>query len=394
MGSDPVATHVKETQAIREILQQACDRRELLILVTPFLRFESGFIAIEKQEMHVAATMSREEALYGLRSPELIIRFPHAMGFFEGPVQVLGLGMFGGNHTLRLSLPKALKENDQRTAYRVERVGRVEVTFSTERAEIYTATLMDLSLGGVRLHLHRDLQEGLLTPGDQILADIPLSTEIQLRTHARIRHVRGRSMGIEFEPKLPLNLKEPLARWVFLRREEERERIANRKEGQKQGERRGAGLPARAVVMVSSDEALERELREALTEDITLVRVSPAVQALKETIQQQPLLYIFHIACLRLDEKRRLKTLVEMVQRRAPILLLGNTVDGSLLFELAGEWKAQSALSWNPARGLFFQRLLRGMIRRHLDLEDVPMAPPQWPDDGEKDGDEAGRGGL
>lgn len=372
-----MASQIKDSQAIREILQQACDRRELLILVTPFLRFESGFIALDKQELQVSATMSREDALYGLRSPELIIRFPHALGFFEGSVQVLGLGMFSGNNTLRLSLPKLLKENDQRTAYRVERVGRVEVTFSTPKADIYTATLMDLSLGGVRLHLQRDLADGLLTPGDDILADIPLDSNIQLRTHARIRHCRGRSVGIEFEPKLPLEIKEPLARWVFLRREEERERIATRKEGQKQGERKGAGLvPARSVFLVSADEALEKEIQEAVSEDLTLVRIAPTVQALKETLQSQPLLFIFHITCLRLDEKRRMKALVEMIQRRAPILLLGNTVEGSCLFELVTEWKAQSALSWNPSRGLFLKRLLVGMIRRQMDLDDMPMAPP------------------
>jgi hypothetical protein len=66
---------------------------------------------------------------------------------------------------------------------------------------------------------------------------------------------------------------------------------------------------------------------------------------------------------------------VELVQARSPILLLGTQVDGSALFELSGEWKAASAMVWNPTRALFLQRLAQGIIRRHKHGGDSPMAP-------------------
>ena len=40
----------------------------MLILVTPYLRFESTFVAMEKDELLVQATMNREDAVYGLRT--------------------------------------------------------------------------------------------------------------------------------------------------------------------------------------------------------------------------------------------------------------------------------------------------------------------------------------
>ena len=150
-----MATTIKKREEILEVLTKACARRELLILVTPFLRFESSFVAVQGEELHVLATMSREDAVYGLRVPDLKLRFPHGLGFFEGAVGHLGLGLHEGRHTVKLSIPRALKENDQRGAYRVERVGRVPVTFGTPKANILLASLVDISVTGAQLHAQR-----------------------------------------------------------------------------------------------------------------------------------------------------------------------------------------------------------------------------------------------
>ena len=45
------------------------------------------------------------------------------------------------------------------------------------------------------------------------------------------------------------------------------------------------------------------------------------------------------------------------------------------LFELSSEWKATSAMAWNPERALFLQRLVQGILRRHEAGGDSPMAP-------------------
>ncbi len=377
-----MTTILKRQEDIRQVLVQACARRELLILATPYLRFESSFVALEGEELHVLATMSRDDAVFGLKTSELKMRFPQGMGFFETSVQLLGLGLHEGRRTVRLSLPRVVSENDQRVAYRVERVGRVEVTFSTPKPELYTATLLDLSTSGARIHLHRDLPEGALHPGDRIQVSIPLNDEISIQTGALVRHLRGRSLGLHYEPGPPPETLESLSRWVFLRREEERERLARRMELAVRPESRGS-FPELGILLISSDPDLERELRASLEEIRTLTRLAPTAQALKEALLAKPSLAIFHVGGAGLDERRRLKTLLEIAQRKVPTLLLGTELDGATLFELAGEWKASSAMTWHPGRNAFLLRLVRGMIRRHMDGGEGPLAPPETGSPGE-----------
>jgi hypothetical protein len=45
-----VTITIKGQNDIRELLAQACTRRELLILATPYLRFESSFVALGESE--------------------------------------------------------------------------------------------------------------------------------------------------------------------------------------------------------------------------------------------------------------------------------------------------------------------------------------------------------
>jgi len=371
-----LATLIKKTEEIREILQQACARRELLILDTPFLRFESGFLSLQGQEILAMATMSREDAIYGLRTSDLKIRFPHGLGFYEAPVKMLGLDMVEGRRTLRLSIPKSISENDQREAYRVERVGRVTVTFSTPKAQLHTATLVDISTTGARLLAQRDLTVDHLLVEDALDVTIPLSEEIQINARALVRHLDTRRMGIEFAPPLPPGLQEPLSRWVFLRREEELERLARRLELK---EPRGAGpesaLPPEGILLVSDDPELETALRGPLQSLRTLSRVQPSIQSVKDALVSRPALILFHLHDLSLDLRKRSKVLVEMALSRAPVLILGTEIDGATLFELSSEWKTASAMAWTPQRGAFLERLAQGIIRRHSSGGESPMAP-------------------
>jgi len=334
-------------------------------------------VALEENELHVLATMSRDDAVFGLKTNDLKMRFPQGLGFFETSVQMLGLGLHDGRRTVRLSIPKAVQENDQRVAFRVERVGKVEVTFSTPKPDLFTATLLDLSTSGARIHAHQDLPEGSVHPGDRIVVSIPLNPDIRIQTGALVRHMRGRSVGLQYQPELGAEILEPLSRWVFLRREEERDRIARRLELVVRPESRGGGLPELGILLISADPELENELRSTLEELRPLTRLAPTAQALKEALISKPSLAIFHVGGAGLDERRRLKTLMEIAQRKLPTLLLGTEVDGATLFELAGEWKASSAMSWTHGRGAFLQRLVRGMIRRHMEAGEGPMAPQE-----------------
>ncbi len=371
-----MATTIKKPEEILDILKKACGRRELLILATPYLRFESSFVAVEAEELHVLATMSREDAIYGLRTPDLKIRFPHGLGFYEAAVTSIGLGLHEGRRTVRVSIPKVIKENDQRVAYRVERVGRVPVTFGTPKANLHVAGLVDISTSGAQFHAQREVPAEEVGPGDQIVLDIPLSDQIKIHSGAIVRHLSGQRIGVQFTPKLPPDIEAPLSRWVFLGREEERERAARRLEEANAPElRMGTLLPEMSIVLVSLDASLEATLREVLQNIRPLIRLAPAVQELKEALQGKPSLVLFHINGTGLDERRRMKTLTEIAQRKVPILLLGTRVDGATLFELSGEWKASSAMVWNPERATFLQRLVQGILRRHEAGGDSPMAP-------------------
>lgn len=367
---------IKKVEDILEVLQDACVRKELLILVTPFLRFESGFLGIQDHEVHVQASMSREDALYGLQSPELRIRFPHGLGFYEAQTRLLGLGMFQNRRSLRLALPRLVEENDQRVAYRVERVGRIPVTYATRHNTFHTAALADISVTGARLHADRDLDPEVCAPGEQILLTVPVSDTLRFDAGAVVRHTRLRTMGVEFAPPLPQSVLEPLSRWVFLKREEERERIARRLEmGLPDVARPEANLPARGIILLSHDGDLEVSLAEILAVVQPLSRLTPSAQALKAGLASHPVLVILHMNALDLDSRRHAKVLAELLLHRAPLLLLGTGLEGGELYDFSGELKAVGAFAWTAARGPFFQRLVQGIIRRHRSGGESPMAP-------------------
>ena len=365
---------IKKSEEIHDVLRQACARQELLILATPYLRFESAFVGLQGAELHIQATMNRDDAMFGLRGPDLKIRFPDGLGFYEAPVEMLGLGMLGGRRTVRLSIPKMLQENDQRAAYRAERVGRVMVTYSTPRGDLVQGSLVDISTAGARLHTQRDVDPALISPGSVLRLSIPLAPEIQIEARAEVRHVGARSIGLVFRPPIPAVVEQPLSRWVFIRREENRERHAQKLETNERGVRERANGPS-GILLISTDPELEETLRTLLAPVQPLTRLPLAAQAIKDALATAPPLAIFHVSSTGLDERRRLKALVELTQNKVPVLLLGTQVDGPFLFELSGEWKASSAMVWNPSRGVFLQRLVQGIIRRHTLGGDSPMAP-------------------
>ena len=374
---DPLATAIKRADAIQQILAQACARNELVILVTSYLRFESFFVAVTGAELQVAATMSREDASFSLRGAELKLRFPMGLGFMEAPVRLLGLGVHEGRRTLRLSVPKALQENDHRTEYRADRVGRVMVTYAPPRGDLLQAALVDLNTRGARIHAQKDLAATTLQVGSVLVLSIPLADDLQIEARGEIRHMGPRTIGLKFEPRLPEEVEAPLSRWVFQRREEDQERLAMKRERSLLGGRKPTGEAPAGILLVSGDVELEEALREVLRPVQPLTRIPLSAQALKDALAGSPPLAIFHINGTGLDERRRIKALVELAAAKVPVLLLGTQLDGAALFELAGDWKAASALIWNPARGAFLQRLAQGIIRRQSQGGEGPLIPAE-----------------
>lgn len=374
---------IRNPETIAEILRRACDRHELMILVTPYLRFESSFLSMEGGDIQAAATMGKEDAMVGLRNANLRIRFPYGVSFLEAATQLKGFGMVEGRRTLRLAVPKTFQEEDHRGAYRVDHVGRVPVTFSTPRFDLVSGTLMDLSTTGARIYSARDFLEGELQLGDEMAVTIQLSDRIRINTNVKLRHVHGRAFGVEYRPQLDDSLLHPLSRWVFEKREEDLERATRRGV---ETTTPGSGdvatgpvpiLPPSGLVLVSSDLALEATLQELLGGLQPLRRVAPTMPALKEAFSQKPALVLYHVPSLNLDERRRLRPMVETLQGRVPFLLLGTGVEGGALLELGTELKATVSIVFHPERGTFFQRLVQGVLRRLYEGGESPMVPKE-----------------
>lgn len=368
---------IRNAETILDIFRRACDRRELLILVTPYLRFESSFVKVEGSEFQVVATMGQEDATYGLRNAGLKMRFPHGISFLEAPTELKGFGMHDGRRTLRLSLPEVLQDEDHRGSYRVDRVGRIPVTFSTPKYDLIVGTLVNISTTGARIYSSRDFGDGELEPGQDMAVTIQVTDQIRINSKVKLRHVQGRTFGVEYRPQLDEQVLHPLSRWVFEKREEDLERIAQR--GVETASPAGtakvvAGRPT-GLILVSGDVALEESLQGLLGGLQALQRVPPTMAALKDALALRPALVLYHLPSLSLDERRRLKPMVESLQGRVPFLLLGTGVEGGALLELGTELKAAVSIVFNPELGTFFQRLVQGVLRRTYEGGESPMAP-------------------
>ncbi len=372
-----VGNLIRNPETIAEIFLRACERRELMILVTPYLRFESSFLRVIGDDLHVAATMGREDAVFGLRSEDLRIRFPHGVSFLEAATQLKGFGMVDGRRTLRISLPATLQEEDHRGAYRVDRVGRVPVTFSTPKYDLITGTLVDISTTGARIFSTRDFGEGELQVGEDMAITVQLTDLIRINTQVKLRHVRNRTFGVEYRPQLDDHILHPLSRWVFERREEDLDRIARRGVETVATPEVGrvVSRPPTGLVLVSADEQLEATLKDLLGGLQPLTRIAPTMAALKKAYNEKPALVLYHLPSLNLDSRRRLKPMVEALQGRVPFLLLGTAIDGGALLELGSELRAAVSIVFNPERGTFFQRLVQGVLRRTYEGGESPMVP-------------------
>jgi len=172
----------------------------------------------------------------------------------------------------------------------------------------------------------------------------------------------------------------PPSRWVFENREGDLARLSRRgvETGQPSpgGAKVATGHPS-GLLLVSGDAALEGSLQELLGGLQPLWRIPPTMAALKEALNQRPSLVLYHIPSLSLDERRRIRTMTETIQGRAPFLLLGTAVDGGGLLELGSELKASVSIVFNPERGTFFQRLVQGVLRRVYEGGESPMMPSE-----------------
>jgi hypothetical protein len=349
---------------IREILGHACDRNQMVIVSTPYMRFETTFLHLEDTVVHCHANMDLEDAKYGLRSPDLKLRFPFSEHFYEGATRLLGLGQAKGRRSLQLTIPASLADGDYRQGYRVERVGRVPVTFSTRNYDLLTGTLVNISTGGLRLFLNRSYEEGELLLDDQIHVSFTLAGTIKINAKVKIRFVRDRVFGAEFRPGLDEDVLEPLSRWVAQRRSEDLAVLGRR--FAEEAEPRAVSETAELILFSSSSE-LGEQLASALPGDLPpLRRVSPVIQSVRELGPGSRALALFHVDGTSWEARKRLRTLAEALPPVVPFVLIGTGMEPGLLAELGSDLKAEWTYPLGQNPGAIFPRLLRGIFRKHF----------------------------
>jgi len=337
----------------------------MVIVSTPYMRFETTFLRLEDTVVHCHANMDLEDAKYGLRSPDLKMRFPFSEHFFEGATRLLGLGRAKGRRSLQLTIPASLEDGDYRQGYRVERVGRVPVTFSTRKYELLTGTLVNISTGGLRLFLNRSYEDGELLVDDQIHVSFTLAGTIRVNAKVKIRFVRDRVFGAEFRPGLDADVLEPLSRWVAQRRAEDLA-VLGRRAVQEEPESRGVD-DAVDLILFSSSGELGEQLASALPGDLPpLRRVSPVIQSVRELGPASRALALFHVDGASWEARKRLRTLTEALPPAVPFVLIGTGMEPGLLAELGSDLKAEWTYPLGQNPGAIFPRLLRGIFRKHF----------------------------
>jgi hypothetical protein len=331
-----VENAVRSGDLIREVLRSACAHSEIVILSTPYMRFETTFLRLEEDRFHCHANMTLEEARFGLRSPELKIRFPHGHHFYEGATRLLGLGRAVGRQSLQLAIPDELSDGDARRAYRVERVGRVTVTFSTRKYQLLLGTL-----GG----------------------------SIRINAKVQVRYIKEKVFGAEFRPPLAGGVLEQVARWAFQRQEEDTafamsRAIAEQESGAADS---GEGPGAAELVLVSASNELGERLTGMLADLLPpLRRVPPTIQSIRDLSPGRPTLVLFHLDSAAWESRKRLRMLAESLPAGLPYVVLGTGVETGLLFEVSSELKAAAAYLLPENPGSLFPRLLQGVCRKHF----------------------------
>lgn len=353
---------IRNDLAVRDALARACARQEMMILVTPYLRFESSFVGLDKDCLHAQLTMSADEALYGLHTPELHLRFPHGTGFLEARTRLAGLGTWNGKQTLRLAIPEGMEDDDHRGAYRVECLEEVPLRFRDGHHREQPGLLRNVSATGLRIEAEAPLLDLGIASGNTLDCILTLSEDLAFRARCLVRHAKDRVMGLEFMPPLAPEELEPLNRWIFRRREAEAERRSLLALEASEGHR--GPDTSTCLLLLSQDRALERHLRESLTDLPPLLRADPGIKSLKDALDFHPELLILHLREDTAEERLRLAMLAEYLGGRWPFLLLGTGVDNATLFDLSRQLRPAGTYLLTDTGLGFLVRLLQGILRR------------------------------
>ena len=350
--------------ALEGVLDELCDRKQLLLLATPYLQYESRFLERTGDELRIRATMGREAVRHTLTQGPVRLRFPWALSFFSGPTRVLEYVQEEGRRSLRVEMPRHLVLDEQRRAFRVDRTGASGGAMSDAAGNIVRLSLESISITGAGAFCIEPLPPDRFQPGRMVDLSLSLEQGFVLVAPARICHLEGQSLGLVFQPPLPEKELQRLAAWIAPREQDARRRWENRAELRAKAElaARPRSAPA-GVLLVSPDAGLKHQLA-AILEDLQPVRaISPAMIPFKEAAEAPPLLLLVDVRGEDIEGRYRLRALVEGSGIQAPVIVLGTSGEPEGARILASDLKA-FYLDWNPQQDVFFRRLVQGLIQK------------------------------
>jgi hypothetical protein len=340
-------------------------------LVTPYVKFQTNFLWMELAIFHVTATMSREDAQYGLKSPNLKVRFPHGQRLFSAATTLVGIGMAKGKNSLRLTLPTLLENDDNRRAFRVDKVGSVPVTFSSRKYDLLIGKLVNLSTGGAKIFLSEDFEDGEISVDDPIHVTIPLISELTINSKARVRHVKDRNIGLEFWPPLAEMVLDLLSRWVFQKKEESLSLSALPGGAPADGHPGGPLVPMVGeplIALIGGPPELEEQLRSLLAGLPTLRRFPANVQTVKALAPLSNTLALFFVESTAQDCLKRTQVLLELLQGKIPFFILATAIDSATLIGMANQWKAVNGCSIGAIGNSLLPRMVAGIFKKQFNL--------------------------
>lgn len=350
---------------LQSILQELGERKEQVLLATPYLSAESRVLELGPELLKVTSPFPKDTAQRTLGEQPLRIRVPWRLTMLAGPVGWKAFGQEDRHRWIQVTRPQWLAPDDQRAHTRCELLGRSFFTLTTEDLVQFRGSVENLGLGGVQVLLQEQAAPGVLTPGRVLELGLRLDQGPALKVRARVQHGDYPRIGLAFQGAGPEFLG-PLDHWLKPRLAESLRRWENRRELRAQAE---AAAKARALaaqaegVLIIGSQLLAEEVAEGL-EGLGPVKHGPAALApLKRLLERPPQAVVLQVAKGDLEERYRLRGLWQTLNLTCPLVVVGTGQTGCAQ-EMALELHADSSLQWDPGKARFLGRLLKGLIQR------------------------------
>jgi hypothetical protein len=356
-----------QEMALDEALGELCERKESLLLATPYFTFESRFIERAGPDLRVRATMSRNAVRHVLSQTTLRMLFPWNLTLFGGPTRILEYEEGTSTRTLRLSVPACLAKDDQRRSYRLELVGRSSGTLGSRELHLVKVALENINHLGIGVFCAEPLPPTGFQRGRTVDISLNLEQGPAFQATGRICHGNGQFLGLAFDPPLAGPGLEQLTAWLQPRLTEAQRVWNNRASLRTQAElsSRPKALPE-GILLVCADAELQARVGAALGGVPPLRSVVPAMAPFREAMTLQPPQVLLLAVSGGIEETHRLRALLEGVPPQCPVVALGVGPDLELSRALAAELKATLFLDRHTFQTPFFQRLMLGLIRKHF----------------------------